>query len=101
MSRGTDTGFGICDLPQESTIKAKIRPLGQNRDFLGPFLDLFGTFSRYLHENAKRAKNELLSQHFQFQNISNGQYVQGDFFNWPPLKITSSKKVRVSRLALP
>ena len=79
MSRGTDTGFGIRDLPQESTIKAKIRPLGQNRDFLGPFLDLFGTFSRYLHENAKkhakRAKNELLSQHFQFQNISNGQYV--------------------------
>ena len=53
MSRGTDTGFGIRDLPQESTIKAKIRPLGQNRDFLGPFLDFFGTFSRYLHENAK------------------------------------------------
>ena len=79
MSRGTDTGFGIRDLPQESTIKAKIRPVGQNRDFLGPFLDFFGTFSRYLHENekkhAKRAKNELLSQHFQFQNISNGQYV--------------------------
>ena len=54
MSRGTDTGFGIRDLPQESTIKAKIRPLGQNQDFLGPFLDLFGTFSRYLHENAKK-----------------------------------------------
>ena len=53
MSRGTDTGFGIRDLPQESTIKAKIRPVGQNRDFLGPFLDFFGTFSRYLHENAK------------------------------------------------
>ena len=53
MSRGTDTGFGIRDLPQESTIKAKIRPLGQNRDFLGPILDLFGTFSRYLHETAK------------------------------------------------
>ena len=47
MSRGTDTGFGIRDLPQESTIKlkAKIRPLGQNRDYLGPFLALFGTFS--------------------------------------------------------
>ena len=56
MSRGTDTGFGIRDLPQESTIKAKIRPLGQNRDFLGPFLDLFGTFSRYLHENAKNMR---------------------------------------------
>ena len=52
MSRGTDTGFGIRDLPQESTIKAKIRPLGQNRDFL----DLFGTFSRYLHENAKNMR---------------------------------------------
>ena len=50
MSRGTDTGFGIRDLPQESTIKAKIRPLGQNRDFLGPFLDLPGTFSRNFHE---------------------------------------------------
>ena len=56
MSRGTDTGFGIWDLPQESTIKAKIRPLGQNRDFLGPFLDLFGTFSCYLHENAKNMR---------------------------------------------
>ena len=56
MSRGTDTGFGIRDLPQESTIKAKIRPLVQNRDFLGPFLDLFGTFSCYLHENAKNMR---------------------------------------------
>ena len=53
MSRGTDTGFGIRDLPQESTIKAKIRPLGQNRVFLGPF---FGTFSRYLHENAENMR---------------------------------------------
>ena len=38
MSRGTDTGFGIRDLPQESTIKAKIRPLRQNRDFFGTIL---------------------------------------------------------------
>ena len=56
MSRGTDIGFGIRDLPQESTIKPKIRPLGQNRDYLGPFLALFGTSSCYLHENAKNMR---------------------------------------------
>ena len=29
FSRGTDTGFGIQDLPQKSTIQAKTWPLGQ------------------------------------------------------------------------
>ena len=44
-SRGTDTGFGIWDLSLKSTTKAKIMPLGQNRDFfirdlIGPPEDL-------------------------------------------------------------
>ena len=50
LGRRSNTGFGIRDLPQKSTTKAKFRPLGLNRDFLGPFLDLSGTFSRYFHE---------------------------------------------------
>ena len=39
--KGTDTGFGIWDLPQKITIKAKIGPLGQNLDFFGT---IFGPF---------------------------------------------------------
>ena len=38
---GTNTGFGIRDLLQKSTIKAKFRPLGLNRDFFGT---IFGPF---------------------------------------------------------
>ena len=33
--RRSKTGFGILDLPQKSTTKAKFRPLGLNRDFFG------------------------------------------------------------------
>ena len=79
MSRGTDTGFGIRDLPQESTIKAKIRPLGQNRDFLGSFLDL----SRHnFHANAKKTgkkgkQNAVLSRRFPFQTILWSEGVRG------------------------
>ena len=69
MSRGTDTGFGIRDLPQESTIKAKIRPLGQNRDFW----DHFWTFSGLLVViYMKRAKNMQKGQKMSCcRNISN------------------------------
>ena len=55
--RRSKTGFGICDLPQKSTTKAKFRTLGLNWDFLGPFWDLSGTFSRYFHEIAKKMRN--------------------------------------------
>ena len=56
MSRGTDTGFGIRDLPQESTIKAKIRPLGQNRDFLGPFLGLLVVIYMKMQKTCEKGK---------------------------------------------
>ena len=41
ISRRSKTGFGIWDLPQKSTTKAKFRPLGLNRDFFGT---IFGPF---------------------------------------------------------
>ena len=47
--RGTNTGFGIRDLLQKSTTKAKFRPLGLNR---GLFWDHFWTFPggmNYMH----------------------------------------------------
>ena len=56
MSRGTDTGFGIRDLPQESTIKAKIMPLGQNRDFLGPFLGLLVVIYMKMQKTCEKGK---------------------------------------------
>ena len=43
ISRPSNTGFGIWDLPQESSIKAKFGTLGLNWDFFGtifiPFWD--------------------------------------------------------------
>ena len=68
--------FGIWDLPQKVTTKAKFGPLGQNWDFFGTIFGPFRDLSRYFHENAKnvrKGQNNALSQHFPFQNISNGQ----------------------------
>ena len=39
--REDHSGFGIQDLPQKSSIKAKVRPLGLNQDFFGA---IYGTF---------------------------------------------------------
>ena len=64
-------------LASKSHYKGKIWAFGTK---LGLFWDHFWTFpgllSRYFHENAKnvrKGQNNALSQHFPFQNISNGQ----------------------------
>ena len=54
--RRSITGFGNWDLPQKKLHKGKIWDFGT---FLGPFLYLSGTFSRYFHKNAaKLAKSK-------------------------------------------
>ena len=47
-------GFGIWDLPQKVTTKAKFGPLGQKWNFLGPFWDLSGTFDCYLYQKCHK-----------------------------------------------
>ena len=61
VHRRSKTGFGIWDLPQKSSTKAKFRPLGLNTDFLGQILDLSGTFSHYFHEIAKKTKTRVVA----------------------------------------
>ena len=57
--RRYNTGFGIWDLPQKSSTKAKFGTLGINWDFFGTILYPFGTFSRYFHKNvAKLTKSK-------------------------------------------
>ena len=60
LSSGTDTGFGIQDLLQRSTIKAKFRPLGLNWDFFGtifgPFWDFVVIFTKMKEKTCKKGK---------------------------------------------
>ena len=67
-------------LSSKSITKPKIRPLEQHQDFLGPFLDLSGTFSHYFLENAKNMRKWQKKtrcrdiSHFKIY-VSNGQQV--------------------------
>ena len=59
MDRRSDIRFGIWDLPQKVTTKAKFGPLGQNRDFFGTFWGLLvAIFTKIWYYTAKLTQEE-------------------------------------------